>query len=207
MTNCRFCFNGHNNEILPVYEMLLGSRELFHYRYCSSCQSLQLCEEIEDMGKYYPPDLFDHFSGQICNIGFSDIDLSDFPSWTGLTDAGLIKDFLYLLFDGQSPSLCDGSISAVLTKRFINHYLKPIESKKNARILDVGCGSGELLRCLRDIGFRDLHGVDKFFYEQKDEEEITWIPGTIHDVEGEFDLITNDQFSRTFDVLCSASTR
>ena len=31
---------------------------------------------------------------------------------------------------------------------------------RNARILDLGCGTGELLFFLEQLGFRDLHGVD-----------------------------------------------
>jgi 2-polyprenyl-3-methyl-5-hydroxy-6-metoxy-1,4-benzoquinol methylase len=35
-----------------------------------------------------------------------------------------------------------------------------LPSDKTARILDVGCGSGNLLRYLKNLGYQSLHGVD-----------------------------------------------
>ena len=35
-----------------------------------------------------------------------------------------------------------------------------LPTDRNARILDLGCGTGELLFFLEQLGFRDLHGVD-----------------------------------------------
>jgi 2-polyprenyl-3-methyl-5-hydroxy-6-metoxy-1,4-benzoquinol methylase len=61
---------------------------------------------------------------------------------------------------------------------------------KDMRILDVGCGSAVLLCSLRDLGFKNLVGVDAYI-----ENELNYPDGvrvlrkTIHDIQAQFDLV------------------
>lgn len=60
---------------------------------------------------------------------------------------------------------------------------------RSARILDLGCGSGLLLRQLRTAGYTDLTGADPFMKQQVDEPGFRMRRGAAEDLEGPFDII------------------
>ena len=58
------------------------------------------------------------------------------------------------------------------------------------RILDVGCGSGVLLRELRDAGFSRLQGVDPYFQAPLSfSGNVTIARAQLNELQGQFDLI------------------
>lgn len=69
------------------------------------------------------------------------------------------------------------------------------------RILDIGCGSGELLSQLAKMGHKDLTGCDPFI--EKDlsyENGVKIFKKSVHEIEGQFDLIMlNDSFEHMSD--------
>ncbi|TDM09423.1 MAG: class I SAM-dependent methyltransferase [Ideonella sp. MAG2] len=60
----------------------------------------------------------------------------------------------------------------------------------NARIVDIGCGTGELLHRLHHIGFQNLTGIDPFLIESREK-----LPGMrllacdLSQLQGEYDLL------------------
>jgi SAM-dependent methyltransferase len=60
---------------------------------------------------------------------------------------------------------------------------------RSARILDVGCGSGALLRELRDVGFRSLTGADPFVGASVEEPGLRIVKGGLESVAGDFDIV------------------
>lgn len=43
---------------------------------------------------------------------------------------------------------------------FSNNYKKYLPENKNARIIDMGCGLGETLHCLKKLGYNNFLGID-----------------------------------------------
>ena len=63
--------------------------------------------------------------------------------------------------------------------------------RPDASILDVGCGSGDMLRQLRDIGFRAAHGVDPFIEADVVRDGTTLVrKAFLADITGSFDCIS-----------------
>jgi len=59
----------------------------------------------------------------------------------------------------------------------------------NSKILDVGCGSGDLLYSFFKNGFKNLHGVDLFLQEKYTNKGLNLEKKTIFDLNGKYDLI------------------
>ena len=79
--------------------------------------------------------------------------------------------------------------------------LKPLKLKKSSKIMDVGCGAGNLLFSLKEIGFQQLLGIDPF-----NEADIHYENGlsiekkSIHEATGKWDLIMfHHSFEHVFD--------
>ena len=172
---CRICGNVEGNRPSDVREMMFGTREVFRYFQCAHCRCLQIAEIPSDASRFYP--------------------------------AG------YYSFQAPDPSASGGRLHRALVQRR-NRYavlgtglvgrmlyaLKPHEKLRErwrranvtigARVLDVGCGSGALLRWLAELGFSNLLGIDPLL--SRDAE----YPGgvrvekkTLAEVRGRFDLI------------------
>jgi SAM-dependent methyltransferase len=78
-------------------------------------------------------------------------------------------------------------------------YLSKLGLKREARILDVGCGSGFYVYALKDLGFQNVLGVDMYIKEDVEYENgAKVIKGTLEDVEQAWDLIL---FNHSFEHL------
>lgn len=76
-----------------------------------------------------------------------------------------------------------------------------VEVINNARILDVGCGSGEFLKKTRKKGYGNLTGCDPFLPHDISYDDCIHIyKKTIHEMTGQFDFIfLNDSFEHVTD--------
>jgi 2-polyprenyl-3-methyl-5-hydroxy-6-metoxy-1,4-benzoquinol methylase len=169
---CRICENSKENENYNIKEMMFGLRDEFEYLKCAKCGCLQIIKIPKNLSKYYK------------NYHLHDIKTDN--------KFGLIKKLRvlrdkYVLF-GRG-----------LIGKFLIRFFPPIDGleaikklnlDKETKILDVGCGTGTLLKILQDIGFNKTLGVD--LYIEKDiilEEGLKIIKGSIFSIEEKQDLI------------------
>lgn len=179
---CRVCHNVENNQGYRIREMMHGTQELFDYFQCAYCQCLQIAEFPADMAPYYPSNYigFNAYNPQYtAKLGV--------PLWANTMDFCLIKDVLH-----HPPGAFGGrrQVAWMLAERAVAHYLPGFKDKRQARILDVGCGSGEFLGDLRDIGFTEVLGVDLYIEQALEYDNgVRVIKGTIDEIEPRWDVI------------------
>jgi SAM-dependent methyltransferase len=134
-------------------EMMFGMREAFSYLECASCGCLQLDPRPADMKKYYPE-------------GYYSFAARTAPD---LLPGGRLRRWLFRkrneaqLFGGNGLWGWVAKVRPRPDVKPLPAYLRQAARKGlRTRILDVGCGSGELLRQLAAAGFRHLRGVDPY---------------------------------------------
>jgi len=143
----KICSNSTKNSILLVREMEFGSEEVFEYLECSACGCLQIVDPPSDMGKAYPPD-YDPFKKvtyrEDCNFVKAAL--------------GKRKDRYALFKKGITGRL----INAAFVKDSVFDLIGDANVSTNSRTLEVGCGAGNLLDYLQDLGFTNLTGIDPY---------------------------------------------
>lgn len=172
--SCRICSDAGPHALYVAREMMFGMRDSFEYFQCSDCGCLQIREFPEDPSRYYPQEYYS---------------FAPPPSGRSLEDTTRPLRVRYA-FTGK------GIPGRLLSLKFpysfsgARRWISISGVSWDSRILDVGCGAGELLRDMATMGFRDLTGVDPMLAGP-----IETPPGvriersTIHDLDGAFDLI------------------
>lgn len=165
---CAMCKNTKNLNMVIVKERLKNKGETFRYLQCSKCGTLQLIDQIQDMGMYYGNNYY----------AFGE----DKRFYLKYLDYYILKLLYVFQIDVESiPQI----------EKFKDlQYLAPISLHWNFTILDVGCDCGNDLRALRSIGFSNLTGVDLFSSSPKDKAHIRFIEGDIFKLNDcKYDLI------------------
>ena len=129
---CEICGNEAGNRTHQVREMMLGLRDSFTYIECAGCGCLFLREIPPNLSTYYPP---------------------DYLSWREL-HSSRVKQILRKLHHRahlRNTPVVSKLIPASPRRPDIQAVSK-IRPRKSARILDVGCGAGLLVRDLRIVG-------------------------------------------------------
>jgi 2-polyprenyl-3-methyl-5-hydroxy-6-metoxy-1,4-benzoquinol methylase len=163
---CELCGSEHANTHV-AREMMFGTREKFSYLECSGCGCLRIAEIPQNLGDYYPRD--------------------------------------YSAYLAQSDSTFKGRLRRSLVSRAIHSrgFLKaawPFHRFMTAelihamrltpamQILDVGCGSGWLVRDLRAAGF-SATGIDRFAPAVSGPDGPVVTQGELQDVAEQYDCI------------------
>jgi len=164
---------------------MFGFRDEFNYFECSKCGCLQISDIPKDMEKYYPSNY--HPSQQRASDNF-------------IKRFARIRRDRYALFN-------IGLIGKLLSKRYSNVVLQTIAKAGvncESRILDVGCGSGGLLYSLKDLGVKNLVGIDPYTRHEVTKGDMKILRATIHDLSPsqEFNLVIfNHSFEHIPDQL------
>jgi SAM-dependent methyltransferase len=145
---CPVC-DSISNISFSVREMMFGLREKFNYSQCSDCHTIFITEIPENISKYYS------------------------SSYYSLQELNTSKGFKAILKRARGKYLFQNS--KYLPGKFITnifgvpdyaYYIKKFDIKFQNTILDVGCGSGQLLYELNVSGFKYLTGIDPFIEKE-----------------------------------------
>lgn len=172
---CNICHNSTDNKVYTIKERQLNEGESFHYLRCSKCGTLQLMDDVADIGAYYP---------------------KSYPAFrtresihTSIIEKVQKKILLSLLLNLEIPQK---NRDMILDTK--NEHLNPLVGthlKRTSSLLDVGCGAGNWIRNLREEGFTNLTGVDLFTNEPKDMEGWKFLTGEVfNDQLKTYDCIT-----------------
>lgn len=168
---CAICGNDTDNRVFDVREMMFGIREVFRYFQCSACWCLQIEEIPRNLADYYP---------------------SGYYSFNDDAAKKSVKRF-FLRHRDRYAIWGKGLLGRILYSRHrstAHRSLYPLKIDKNTRILDVGCGAGQLLCSLRDLGCVNLLGVDLFNPTDIEYGNGVLVRKTqIENVEGKWDVV------------------
>jgi Methyltransferase domain len=183
---CEFCNSSAPFAQHAAREMMLGLRTEFMYLECKNCGSLRIAEIPSDLQKYYPAGTYYSFSDRL--------QWRVFGRRVALKAAAKNRRVLSLLHRTFQ-------IQAVL-------LMHSFGFEPSMKILDVGSGSGSLIRDLRSAGFRHTMGVDRFLASDiKDGGSVIVKRGTLSDIEGGWDrIILNHSLEHMSDHLDVLST-
>jgi SAM-dependent methyltransferase len=167
--SCSICGNMAGNQQHVAREMMFGLRNEFRYLECGACRCVQLVDVPADLSKYYPPSYY------------------SFASLGGLR--GVINRRRALQAHGER------SVSGWLAEQLLGPYyameaIRRAQIPLTASILDVGCGSGSLIRDMKRLGYEHVFGVDP--YIAKDlcyDDGVTVVKRTLAEMTGAFDIV------------------
>jgi SAM-dependent methyltransferase len=172
-TACRICDHRGEAQGYVCKERMFGWGDEFPYFQCQRCSCLQIASLPSDLGRFYPANYQSYRHQSVPQHGWKSY-LAGLRDRVAATSTGLAGKFVRRFGSDRSDL----------------NALAQVPARREMRILDVGCGGGQLLAVLRRAGFRNLAGIDPFLPG-----DVEVLPGLIvrkqslDQVEGEFDLI------------------
>jgi SAM-dependent methyltransferase len=149
--------------------MMFGTRERFDYLECVDCGSLELLDAPADLSPFYPPDYYsftplpaDQRKGRL-------------HAARGLRVRIALRSrrFASITYRNGEPSWL----------RWFRGLGLP------QSVLDVGCGSGQLLLNLRQEGFSCLTGCDPYLENEPDNGELRLVKADPGELEDSFEVV------------------
>lgn len=143
--NCEIC-NSSDTSLFHAHEMMLGGTERFEYLFCNECESTYQPVKLDSYAKYYSTNYYSFQFKEPTNLN------------------GLIRKWkrnarnrFYYFSKGFL-----GRLLAIIKPRPINHLSHHVKLHLGMSILEVGCGAGELLYELGEIGLTNCIGIDPY---------------------------------------------
>lgn len=171
MERCPACGSGEHT-VFTAREMLQGTREVFTYFDCAQCETLRIAEVPSDLDRFYPKNYYAYESA-----------ISRARPSTPFRRASA----RWLVGSPDPVARITRELAKGKTAFFSWLYLA--EAGLGARVLDVGCGSGGLLRRMQRYGFTQLMGVDPYAPAEVDEPQFKIVRGELAAISGAFDVI------------------
>jgi len=175
MEKCRICNNVEGNNVIKTTEMMFGYNDSFEYIECSLCGCLQIKHIPENISKYYPENYFSYKKVEEPKIERNKL-------------LRYLKKKIFRFHLGEFSLI--GMLLAVKYQNPFPYWIKKRTISLDAKILDIGSGSGQNLISLYKIGFTNLIGVDPYI-----ESDIFYKSGikifkkNIFEIEDKYDFI------------------
>lgn len=126
-------------DVFQAKEWMFNTGKEFNFEFCQECQSIELIDPIVDSTKLYPEHYYS-FSKNIEQL---------FATRAGQQLISRIKR----QFNRQGCQIKEYRVLGLL---------RDFKLSYENRIADIGCGEGELLYLLRELGFSKTQGFDPF---------------------------------------------
>lgn len=127
---------------------MYGLGGAFTYAQCQDCRTIYQKDKLEDYSKYYPQNYY-----SLDNKKLDDRSLKQrFRKFKKRS-----RDNYYFFKTGVI-----GKLLTLFRNESSTHIGKHINFNRNMYILDVGCGGGEFIYDMAEIGFKHVYGLDPF---------------------------------------------
>ena len=146
LNSCRICNNDNDLIYHRIKEQMMGTGDIFDYFQCPSCGCLQINQIPKNLSEYYS-------DGYYSYRRMKQLEHAPLRRW------------------GDTHRVNDALGKRDIIGQLLNTVSKPLEYlpwiikagiKRDARVLDVGCGQGRLLLRMALGGFKHLYGIDPF---------------------------------------------
>ena len=148
MIKCRICGNIEGNKEYTIKEMHFGLGEEFVYFQCQNCGCFQIKNIPDNLSRYYPSNYYSLKHANLGEKGIINLVKKIFKRMRNsyaVFNHGLVGKIIYSFYPYEAL-----------------RSLSKVRLNKNSKILDVGCGTGNLLLELREAGFIHLVGIDPY---------------------------------------------
>lgn len=175
---CSFCGATDLRRSWTAREMYFGTAGVFDYAECAGCGSLNIVSVPADLAAHYASPGYGGHASRLTE-----------HRATGLRR--IVRNRLTDLALGRPRLLAKlaNPWSQAMAQTPPLRWLRRVRADRHCRILDVGCGGGDLLRQLWSLGFDQLEGIDKFVPEGVRLPGLVINKGELDDVAGVFDLV------------------
>lgn len=157
--------------------MMFGTREEFDYMECGSCGTLQLID-IPDLAQFYPSNY----------LSFEEHPI---PAARSFLHRFAAREVGRYAADGSG--FLGGLINRIKPEyiKYLPWQVMSIPNiRSDTRILDLGCGRGQLLQTMHYFGFTDLTGADAFIEKDIDHSTgVKILKRSLSELEPAFDVI------------------
>lgn len=165
---CKICDSKLNpSSCVPVKEKMFGTHRIFNYYLCKSCNCLQIESPPDNITEYYPEQYY---------TNYREWDLKSSNSLKYKIRGKIAHTWLYPLY-------------RKIRDLHILNFIYIGKLKNDYKILDVGCGKGDLLHEFSKYGFTNLTGIDPFLNEEYHSPSINLYKTELENMNGEFDFI------------------
>lgn len=141
MIQCTVCASENLKKFRAKEWMFCEGRE-FTYEFCGDCRCIQLLMPQTDSAALYPKN-YHSFSRNLFEF---------YSSPTGKEKLGRVKKSFW-------------KTSGKIKDQPVLELLRDLKVNPSASITDIGCGTGELLYLLRELGYQNTIGFDPFLDE------------------------------------------
>jgi SAM-dependent methyltransferase len=174
---CVACsFNGPNTKIkVPGAPGL--ARHYYEYVCCPECGTMSLLSSSDDIGSHYPDTYYSFSRNKLSAIKQMIRNVSNSIALFDNTPLAPI-----------SARICP--FTAFLSLRPLFNGSLGRRYSAGSALLDVGCGDGQKLLDLRNVGFSDLTGIDPYIRNSSSAAGLRLLRGVVDDIDESFDIVT-----------------